>query len=366
MDYDPQTAQNLFNMLSQAGYRPQILSDGKNLVEAVGAARGEQTYDLVFLDAAIGSNNVAYKEKERRRLIEEIIVETQSSDSLEKMAETVLEKSSALVGGDAGYIAFVDFEIMRFWPVFSYHRSIDNIQNLIIGSADEGIAGYVVRHGEAEIIDNVSADPRYRGNRSNAEQITKSEVLVPLKYQTQVIGVLGIESKIETYFKDDDKRILTVLASHLALIFQKQRLDHAFKNLGYLFRSSHDLNEIYYTVVKCAVDFIGTNAVALWEKGVDNCFVMCACLGLEKFKTENFKIPSGKGTIAQVIAKQDYVLIEDVGRKKSYAYPEIIAGAEFKWLLCVPMFFGNEVFGVIDIYSMRPHGFFDQEVNYFK
>jgi PAS domain S-box-containing protein len=306
------------------------------------------------------------KEKARRRLIEEIILETPSSDSLEKMAQAVLEKSVALAGGDAGYIAFVDFEIMRFRPVFGYRRPIDSIQNLVIGSADEGITGHVVRHGEAEIIDNVFTDARYRGKRDNAVENTKSKVIVPLKYQGRVIGVLGIESEKSAYFKDEDKRILTVLASQLTLIFQKQRLDQAFKELGYLFRDSHDLNEIYDTVVKCAAEFIGTNAVALWEKGIDNSFVMRACLGLEEFKEKELKIPSNKGIIAQVIAKHDYVLIEDVSKNMDYVYPEMITDAEFKWLLCVPMFFGNEVFGVIDIYSRRPHGFFEQEINYFK
>lgn len=306
------------------------------------------------------------KEKARRRLIEDIILETQSSDSLEKMTAAVLEKSVALVGGDVGYIAFVDFEVMCFRPVFGYHRTVDNIQNLVIGSADEGITGYVARHGEAEIIDNVFADARYRGNRGNAVQNTKSKVIIPLKYQTRVIGVLGIESEQGAYFKDDDKRILTVLASHLTLIFQKQRFDHAFKELGYLFRTSHDLNEIYDTVVKCTAEFIGTNAVALWEKGIDSCFIMRACLGWENFKEKNLKIPSDKDIVAQVISEQDYVLIEEVSKHKSYVYPQMIAGAEFKWLLCVPMFFGNEVFGVIDIYSKRPYVFFDQEINYFE
>jgi len=376
-DYRPQgfaIRENLCSMLSLPIRHNQRVLGALNVYTGAGYFHVFSRNEITLLStlanwtafAIQNAEKYETKEKARRRLIEEIILETQSSDSLEKMAVTVLGKSVALVGGDAGYIAFVDFEIMRFRPVIGYNRSVDNIQNLVIGSADEGITGYVARHGEAEIIVNVFADARYRGKRDSAVENTKSKVIVPLKHQTRVIGVLGIESEKNAYFKDEDKRILTVLASHLTLIFQKQRLDLAFKDLGYLFRTSHDLNEIYDTVVKCAAEFIGTNAVALWEKGIDNSFVMRACLGLEAFKAKDFKIPSGKGIIAQVIAKQDYVLIEDVSKNKSYVYPDMIANAQFKWLLCVPMFFGNEVFGVIDIYSKRPHGFFDQEINYFE
>lgn len=303
------------------------------------------------------------KEKEQRRLIEEIILETQSSVSFEKMIEAVLQKSAALVGGNAGYVAFVDFEGMRFHPVFPYRRDVANVEQLIIGSEYEGIAGSVVRRGEAELIDNVYNDIRYR---IKTDQRVRSKVIVPLRIRNQVIGVLSIDSDREANFKEDDKRILTALASQLPLIFQKQRLDEAVKNLGYSFRTSTDLKEIYDTVVNCAAGFIGTEAVALWEKGIDNCFLMRACLGLEKFKTQDFKIPSGKGIIAQVIDRQEYMLIEDVSRNQNYLYPEMVTESKFKWLLCVPMFFGNEVFGVIDIYSKRPHGFFDQEISYFE
>ncbi|MGH7597528.1 MAG: GAF domain-containing protein [bacterium] len=302
------------------------------------------------------------REKEQRRLIEEIIRETQSFDTLEKMIKSVLEKSTALVAGNCGCIAFVDFERMRFNPVYGYRRRIKNIKKLKIGTKYEGIAGRIVRSGEAEIVPNVYQDSRY----IRSDRRIKSKVIVPLKYQNQVVGVLSVDSAKEAFFKEDDKRILSVLASHLALIFQKQKFDQAFKNLGNLFRTSHDLAEIYDAAVRCAAEFIGAHAVALWEKGVDNCFVMRASHGFEKFKEQNLKIRSTEGIISQVIKTQDVVVVEDVAQNERYVHPEMIAGANFKWLLCVPMFFANEVFGVIDIYSRRPHGFFDQEVDYLK
>lgn len=300
------------------------------------------------------------REKQQRGLIEEIIWETQAFDTFEKMMPSILRKTAALVAGDSSSISFVNFEKMCFEPIFSYHRKTKNVPRLRIGTHYQGIAGEVVRTGAAEIIDNVRRDPRYI--RSDG-RIT-SKVIVPLKYQNQVIGVLTVDSSREANFKEGDKRMLSLLAGHLVLIFQKQKFDRAFKKLGYLFRTSPDLSEIYKTVVNSAAEFIGTAAVALWEKGNDDSFVMRECLGLEKFKVKNLKIPSGKGIISQVIERKTVVAIEDVCRNQTYVYPEMIADTQFKWLLCVPMFFGNEVFGVLDVYSKRPHGFFDQEVDY--
>ncbi len=303
------------------------------------------------------------QEQEARKIIEEIIRDTQLFDALEKMTRLVLEKSAALVRGDCGYIAFVDYERMRFHPVYAYRRRVDNLQRLRIGSPHEGITGSVVRRGQSEIVDDVHADPRHK---IKSDHRIQSKVLVPLRYQNQIIGVLSIDSKRKANFREEDQRNLEVLAGHLALIFQKQKLDQAFKTLSYAFRTIHDLIEIYHTVVHRAAELLGTDAVALWEKDGNGGFALRACIGFEKFKARNFKIPAGRGIISQVVATQDAVIIDDVENNPEFVYPEMIAHAHVKWLVCIPIFFSNEVFAVLDVYSRRPHTFFEQEVDYFK
>lgn len=303
------------------------------------------------------------KEKEQTRLIEEIIRETQSSDSLEKMIKAILPKSVALVGGDSGYIAFANFERMRFHPVIGHNRKIENVREFKIGSNYEGIAGHVARHGKAEIIDELHGDPRYK---IKVDSRIQSKVIVPLKYQKQVVGLLSVDSNRKAAFSEDDKRILEVLASHLALIFQKQKFDQAYKKLGYAFRASQDLHEIYGAIIKCVGEDMGAKAVALWEKDSDGSFGIRAWSGLEEQRVKAVKIPARAGIISEVIAKCDAVIVKDVKKSAKYFHPELIADTPFKWLLCAPIFFGTEVFGVIDIYSRRPHGFFEQEIDYIK
>ncbi len=303
------------------------------------------------------------KEQRQRKLIEEIILQTQSFHVLDKMIAWVLQKSAELVRGDRGYIAFVDYEKKRFFPVFAHQRKVANILRLRIGSPHEGIAGSVVRRGQGEIIDEVNADARVK---IKGDRHIQSKVLVPLRYQNQVIGLISIDSRCKAHFHEQDQRNLEVLAGHLASIFQKQKLDQAFQALGQAFRTIHDLNEIYSTVVRCGADFVGTNAVALWEKDGNGGFVLRACVGFEKFKARKLKIASDKGIISQVIALQDVAVIENVSANKEYVYPEMLAHVRPKWLVCIPIFFGNEVFAVLDVYSRRPHTFFEQEINYLK
>ncbi|MEK7729032.1 MAG: GAF domain-containing protein, partial [candidate division KSB1 bacterium] len=140
----------------------------------------------------------------------------------------------------------------------------------------------------------------------------------------------------------------------------------AYTKLGSSFRTIHDLDEICDALVREAAEFIGTDAVALWEKDWEGSFVLRSCLGFEKFKGRDIKIPAGKGIVAQVTAKRDAVLIDNVAQEKKYLYPEMIAHSKLKWLLCLPLFFANEVFAVLDVYSRRPHRFFEQEIDYLK
>lgn len=299
--------------------------------------------------------------QQRRNLIEEIVRETQLLDTPEATIQFALPKAVGLAGGDGGYLALVDYERMRFNPIFSYPRQARNVRRLRIGSRHENIAGCVVRTGVAEIIDDVHRDPRYK---IRSDHRILSKVLVPLKYQDRILGLLNINARKKATFRESDLKILEALAGHLALTLHKQKLDQAYKKLGASFRTIHDLNEIYNTLVREAAEFIGTNAVALWEKDWEGSFALRACLGFEKFKDRSIKIPAGKGIVAEVLAKRDAVIIDDVAREKKYLYPDMIANTRLKWLLCLPLFFANEVFAVLDVYSRRPHRFFEQEIDY--
>ncbi len=301
--------------------------------------------------------------QQRGNSIEEIVRETQLLDTPEATIKFVLPKAVKLVGGDGGYLALVDYEHLRFEPIFSHPREVRNVRRLRIGSRHEDIAGYVVRTGKAEIIADVTHDPRHK-IRGDCRIL--SEALVPLKYKDRTLGLLSIDARPKNAFQESDLKILEALTGHLALTLHKQKLDQAYKKLGSSFRTIHDLEEIYNTLVREAGEFIGTSAVALWEKDWEGSFVLRACIGFERFKDCDVKIPAGKGIVAEVLAKRDAVIIDNVAQEKKYLYPEMIATTRLKWLLCLPLFFANEVFAVLDVYSRRPDGFFDQETAYLK
>ena len=85
---------------------------------------------------------------------------------------------------------------------------------------DEGIAVWVARHGRPLLIPDVQAGHR----RGSIVSDIRSELCVPMLVGQQVIGVLDIESPHPDAFSRNDQRLLTTLASNLAILVERARL----------------------------------------------------------------------------------------------------------------------------------------------
>jgi sigma-B regulation protein RsbU (phosphoserine phosphatase) len=83
-----------------------------------------------------------------------------------------------------------------------------------------GLCGAAVRSKEAVRVADVLADPRYLALVPD----TRSELVVPLIYQDRVIGVFDLESPVLDRFTDEDVKMLTPLASQMAVAVENARL----------------------------------------------------------------------------------------------------------------------------------------------
>jgi len=91
---------------------------------------------------------------------------------------------------------------------------------------DEGIAGWVVSHGQPQIVNDVSQDERFYDEIDKSTDFhTTSLICVPLAYKGGVIGALQILNKLSgEKFDEDDLDLLTALASQSATAIENARL----------------------------------------------------------------------------------------------------------------------------------------------
>ncbi len=90
----------------------------------------------------------------------------------------------------------------------------------------EGLCGWAALHREPVLVGDVLKDPRYL--RLIPE--TRSELVVPLIHQDRLVGVFDLESPVLDRFNDEHLKILTPLASQVAVAIENARLyDELFR-----------------------------------------------------------------------------------------------------------------------------------------
>jgi len=98
-----------------------------------------------------------------------------------------------------------------------YPREIADRLRIKVG---EGVTGLAAQRREAVLVNDVTQESQY----INAVPNVCSELAVPLIVKNRVIGVINIEAEQRDYFREDHMRLLTLIASRMAVGIENARL----------------------------------------------------------------------------------------------------------------------------------------------
>lgn len=142
-------------------------------------------------------------------------------------------------------------------------------------SMNEGLVGWVARHGEPTIVADVRQDPRWLPDQLEV----RSEVAVPLKVAGQVIGVLDVQSAEVGAFDAEDAFVLRTLADQIAVALETARLYtmqqeeawvlNALLQVAQNIAGARDLDELLEAVVRLVPLLLGVDHCLLFahERG---------------------------------------------------------------------------------------------------
>jgi phosphoserine phosphatase RsbU/P len=100
----------------------------------------------------------------------------------------------------------------------------DEIIKTYRGTIGEGIGGYVASTGEPLLIEDVETHPLF-ARKSQKKYDTKSLLSVPLKFQTETIGVLNVNNRLDGgIFTKSDELLLSVLANFVVIAIEKAQM----------------------------------------------------------------------------------------------------------------------------------------------
>ena len=226
-----------------------------------------------------------------------------------------------------------------------------------------GITGIAAQTREAVMVNDVSRDPRYIDKVPNV----CSELAVPLIVKNKVIGVINIDAEERDFFQEEHKRLLTLIASRMAVGIENARLHTRTTRQA---RTLQLLNEISRELTSILnVDELLKHIGELLSRLID--YQMFSILLLDssgqklqhhfslRFQ-ENIHlkhdIPLDQGLVGYAAMHRVAVLVPDVSKDSRY----IKLNDETKSELAVPLIYKGNVIGVLDLEHTK-RGFFTED-----
>jgi sigma-B regulation protein RsbU (phosphoserine phosphatase) len=227
----------------------------------------------------------------------------------------------------------------------------------------EGVTGLAAQKREAILVGDVTKEKQYIAAVPNVH----SELAVPLIVKNRLIGVIDIEAQQPDYFHEEHKRLLTVIASRMAVGIENARLHTRTSRQA---RTLMLLNEIARELTSILnLDALLKRIAELLSRLIDYQMfsIMLLDAAGEKLQhrfslrfQENIQlkhdIPLGRGVVGYAVQHKQAVLVPDVTKDTRY----IPLNPETRSELAVPLIYKDKVIGVLDLEHTR-RGFFTDD-----
>jgi len=237
----------------------------------------------------------------------------------------------------------------------------------------QGIVGHVAKTGEEILAGDVSRDSHYRYVDVLPE--TKSEAALPLRIKERTLGVLDVQSDQPERFDETDVLVLRALADQIAIAVEDARLYgdlrlhadqlSAVAEVSRVVASILDLDELLDRVAALIHEQFGYPYVHLFtvdkaqQKVVYRAGWPPRAADVVDGGQPVCDLDDSEGVAAWVACHGETVLSNDLKRDHRYrrlAPPPIDTHSQ----LAVPLTFGDEVLGVLDVQS-RQRGSFNED-----
>ncbi len=242
----------------------------------------------------------------------------------------------------------------------------------------EGLIGEVARTGNEIICKDVTTEPRYRF--IDSLPLTTAEAVIPLTVENRILGVLDIQSDSPRAFHENDMLVIRSLADNIALAVEGARLYNnlvkradqlaALADINYSLSQILDLDHLFQEIVtvihdRFSIPFVHIFTVHPGRRKI----IYEAGSGKRarniKAKAFAFQLDATKGIIPHVARTGQPILANDVSLQPLYK-PNRAAPNATKAEMTLPLKFGEEVLGILDLQSGQTNAFTEDDLALFE
>lgn len=162
------------------------------------------------------------EEVERLQTIVDASKLINSSIEAEALFTSILSVATTELGVERGTVYFVDEQHNEIWSKVAHGLDVREIR-LPIG---KGLAGTVAASGEAVILHDAYADPRFDQSQDRRSGFrTRSMLCVPIRNRARrIVGVLQLLNKKQGSFGERDLAFLDAISDHMAIAMENATL----------------------------------------------------------------------------------------------------------------------------------------------
>lgn len=273
--------------------------------------------------------------------------------NIEEIYKLTLDATEKTLGFEYASILMVEGKTLCMTGHRGYSKSLSLELPL---DGDQGITVRVVRKGRPIFVRDVKRDKTYV---QGGEGI-RSELSVPIKAGTKILGVLNVESKQIAAFTEEDRKLLEILASHAATAmsnFKRQEKLSAINSYGRSLNKTRNTEEIYKLTLNAM-------QIVLGFKFVDISLVegkrlkLAATRGLSKVTAISLPLDGTKGVTVKVARTGKPIFVRDVRKEEAYVSAGI---ADMRSELAVPIKSRKRTLGVLNVESDRLAAFDEED-----
>jgi diguanylate cyclase (GGDEF)-like protein len=227
----------------------------------------------------------------------------------------------------------------------------------------------VMQEGRPHILGN--APKEYSSFKGELHGHIRSWLGVPLIYQDRIIGMMAIDSKQENHFSEQNIRVVTAFADHVAIAIENAMLfqvsTQAIKRRLILYQASQDIirtiadpEEIFKAIHRAASELMPCEAFIISLLDEEKEQIEGVYLIDRGGRNKNIIIPLDKGLTGEIIRTGNPILVEDVFQETSFEGRHFGHKDEIRSLLAVPLKSGGENIGMLSAQSYQV-GAYNQE-----
>lgn len=227
----------------------------------------------------------------------------------------------------------------------------------------DGVTGLAAQKREAVLVNDVTTASQYIEGIPNV----RSELAIPLIHKNRVIGVIDIEAPQINYFNQEHQRILTLIASRMAVGIENARLHTRttrqartlllMNEIARELTSILNLDELLRHIAELLSRLIDYQmfSILLLDEGGEKLQHRFSLRFQENIHLKN-DIALDQGVVGYAASHRQAVLVPDVKKDSRY----IMTNPETRSELAAPLIYKDKVIGVLDLEHTR-RGFFTED-----